>query len=416
MVRKVLYERLLKLGSKIKEPIKLDIEKELLEAILFDKQENGRKEIAPDFDKLINKIDLTGVSFADVNVRNDDIDASNTDFLGAQIGSKEVEFLIDNIILSSSATVEDVEHKTNVDTELVEAILFDNQEDGSKKLAFGFNEFIDKIDLTDISFSGVDVRNIDFTGSKGVKINPQTVKSKSLCGTKLCDTEIIGSFAGVDITSTDFTGSKGAKIDPQAVFMCSMEGTILNGVEIIGSFDYVDIYGTDFTGSKGAKIDPQTVPYGEMAGTKFKDAEIIGSFDECQISKVDFTGSKGAKVNPQTIWNKDLFYTTLCDTEIIGPFDDVDICGTDFTGSKGAKIDLQAIRNKDLAGTILCDAEITGSLDGIYIYDADFKGSNFKSLSITEILDILDTISDLENADSGQKSGFETSGVQKLKK
>lgn len=63
------------------------------------------------------------------------------------------------------------------------------------------------VDFTGVSFDDVDVRCIDFTGSKGVKINPKTVYDKSLWGTKLSDVEIVGSFDGVDTRETDFTGS-----------------------------------------------------------------------------------------------------------------------------------------------------------------------------------------------------------------
>ena len=206
MVRKVLYERLLKLGSKIKEPIKLDIEKELLEAILFDKQENGGKKFAHRFD-------------------------------------------------------EEFEHP--------------------------FDKIIYKIDLTDVSFDGVYVGSIDFTGSKGVKINPQTIKNKVLFGTKLSGVEIIGPFDGVDIRTTDFTGSRGAKINPQTVKSKRLCGTELCDTEIIGSFAGVDITGTDFTGSKGAKLDPQTVKNRNLDGTTLRDVKIEGSFDGINTSNTN---------------------------------------------------------------------------------------------------------------------------------
>ena len=120
---------------------------------------------------------------------------------------------------------------------------------------------IKKLNLSGVCFDGINVKGFDFTGSKGAKINPQTVGCKSLQNTTLSGVEIIGSFDSVDIEGTDFTGSKGAKINPQTVECKSLAGTTLNGVEIIGSLDGVDIEGTDFTGSLFAKMEQRKVKY-----------------------------------------------------------------------------------------------------------------------------------------------------------
>ena len=291
MVRKVLYERLLKLGSKIKEPIKLDIEKELLEAILFDKQENGGKKFAHRFD-------------------------------------------------------EEFEHP--------------------------FDKIIYKIDLTDVSFDGVYVGSIDFTGSKGVKINPQTIKNKVLFGTKL------------------------------------------SGVEIIGPFDGVDIRTTDFTGSRGAKINPQTIKNKTLVETKLSDVEIIGPFDGVDIRTTDFTGSRGAKINPQTVKSKRLCGTELCDTEIIGSFAGVDITGTDFTGSKGAKLDPQTVKNRNLDGTTLRDVKIEGSFDGINTSNTNIYDAQIYNMEVKSVIDnILNSLAKVEEVEHQSK---DNSAVQKIKK
>ena len=152
---------------------------------------------------------------------------------------------------------------------------------------------IKKPDLSGVCFDNIDVRSFDFTGCKGVKINPREVLGRSLENTKLNGVEIIGSFDGVDIECTDFTGSKGAKIDPQTIRNKNLSGITLSDAEIIGPFDGVDIRFTDFTGSKGAKIDPQTVRYRSLRNTKLSGVEIIGFLDGVDMSFTDFTNLTG---------------------------------------------------------------------------------------------------------------------------
>ena len=65
-----------------------------------------------------------------------------------------------------------------------------------------------KIDLSNVSFDNVDVELVDFTGTKGVKLNPQKVYDKSLYGAKLNGVEIIGNIDGVETHLTDFSGAK----------------------------------------------------------------------------------------------------------------------------------------------------------------------------------------------------------------
>lgn len=63
------------------------------------------------------------------------------------------------------------------------------------------------IDFADVSFNDVDIRCIDFTGSKGVEIDPETVYDRSLWGAKLNGVKIVGALDGVYIEEADFTGS-----------------------------------------------------------------------------------------------------------------------------------------------------------------------------------------------------------------
>jgi len=116
--------------------------------------------------------------------------------------------------------------------EMLEKLIFLQDEEGRKTFAFDFN-LIKKIDLGGVSFDDASVEYVDFTGSKGAVINPQTVYGKSLLGAKLADAEIKGTFDGVNIRGADFTGSKGeAVINPQTVFLGSLVGTTLSDVKL----------------------------------------------------------------------------------------------------------------------------------------------------------------------------------------
>ena len=144
--------------------------------------------------------------------------------------------------------------KLNISGDILDRLIFDYyKSEDKKRIAFDFN-LIKKLDLTDALFDKVNVQNIDFTGSKGVKINPQIVYKKSLYSTKLADVEIVGTFDETDVRYTNFKGSKGAKINPQTVHLQSLLGTMLTDVEIVGSLDFSILIDTDFTGSKGGKI------------------------------------------------------------------------------------------------------------------------------------------------------------------
>lgn len=144
--------------------------------------------------------------------------------------------------------------KFNMSHNMLERLIFLNE--GKRKvIAFDF-ELIKKLDLSNVSFDNVDVKGRDFTGSKGVKINPQTVYNKSLYQTKLTNVELDGSFNGVHVEFADFTGSKGAIIDPQTVYDKSLFSTKLKDVKINGIFEGVNVYKADFTGAIiNSKID-----------------------------------------------------------------------------------------------------------------------------------------------------------------
>lgn len=95
-------------------------------------------------------------------------------------------------------------------------------------------ELIKKLDLSDITFRNVDIDGLDFTGSYGVKINPQIVFDKSCRLTKFKDVEFVGSFDDVDIYGADFTGSKEAFISISKVRDC--RDTNFNDAFVVGLY------------------------------------------------------------------------------------------------------------------------------------------------------------------------------------
>ena len=243
--------------------------------------------------------------------------------------------------------------KLNIDKQIFRQILFEDNQFAIP------NNLWKLLDLSGVSFDGVKISYIDFTGSKGVVIDPQKVYDKNLFDTKLAGVEIKGSFDGVNIMKTDFTGYKGEVVmDPQKVYKKSLRGTKLANVEIKGLLDDVDVVGADFTGSNGAVMDPQKVYNKNLYVTKLANVEIIGSFDGVNVQQTNFTGSKGGVIDPQTVAYKNLYSTKLKDVEIKGSLKGVVLSWTNFTGSNGALMNFEEAEAAKEARAILTDVRI----------------------------------------------------------
>lgn len=218
--------------------------------------------------------------------------------------------------------------KLNIPKLVLNMILFDNKlGDSRRDFAIPF-ELMKKLHFERVSFNNVPVSCLDFTGTRGVKIDPQGVYKKDLSGTVLCDTEITGPFDDVRVMATNFKGAKNAKVNPQKVFNRDLFHTVLSGVEISGPFDDVSIVSTNFTGSRGAIINPQTVRGKDLTNAVLKGVKITGFFTGATIVGANFEGALGAKVNPQTVRGRDLKNTNLGNAEIIGSFEKCNIDGT----------------------------------------------------------------------------------------
>jgi len=90
------------------------------------------------------------------------------------------------------------------DKGLLRKIIFDDDRFDSS-----LTNILFKIDFSNISFDGYNLQDgvNNFKGSKGAKIDPQTVKDKDFYRTNCADVEFIGSFDGVKRTLTKLEGS-----------------------------------------------------------------------------------------------------------------------------------------------------------------------------------------------------------------
>lgn len=192
--------------------------------------------------------------------------------------------------------------KLNIPTDLLEKLIFDETYcyDGKYRgIAAGFKDF-KLLDMTGVSWYRGDMSYMDFSGTKGVKINPQEVADKKFYHTVLKDVKIDGSFYDCYIEGADFRGTVNTSaipINPQKVQGASLKFTHLEGVEITGSLDGIHVTGTDFTGVIGdVFLNPQTVYGKNISDTKLAGVTIIGDFTDCEFEGTDFTGSKGAVI------------------------------------------------------------------------------------------------------------------------
>lgn len=167
------------------------------------------------------------------------------------------------------------------------------------------SNIIKYLDFSDVSFDKIDVREVDFTGSIGVNLDPQKVYKKSLYKTKLGNIDFKGkSFDGVNVQFADFTNTENVNLDPQTVKGKSLYCSNVNGINFAFKlFSKVDVRGANFTGATKVWLNPQKV-YGK-------------SLRSCILNGIDFKGKS---------------------------FDNVDIRWASFEGALNFKIDLTKIK------------------------------------------------------------------------
>lgn len=305
-----------------------------------------------------------------------------------------------------------------IDKEILEEIVFDTNVEHVETYRTFAKEFINNglykmIDYTGISFDGF-LCSIDFTGIKGVTINPQKVFNKSLGNSILNGVTLDLSTGGFEDVLISWTSFKGAKtkdgsaitIDPQILGLDSMCYCDFDSVKFHGSFKGKDIIHSNFSGSAGAVIVPQELGQKSVYGAILNGVEFNGNFDGVNVMAADFTGSTNAVIDPQKVKDKALSWATLKDAIIFGEnMDGVKIDGTNFQGHKGIiKINPQTIYNSDFELTYLADTIIVGSTDGCSFISTSFKGSTGAIIYKTKCFVSDDTdLTDTELVDEKEK-------------
>ena len=95
--------------------------------------------------------------------------------------------------------------KLNVRSELAEEILFNIDEFGMKTFAFPV-ELMKKVNFDGISFDGFLAYGFDFTGFKGISIDPQKVFDKNLSYANLNGVTIVNTFDDVKLDGVQSEG------------------------------------------------------------------------------------------------------------------------------------------------------------------------------------------------------------------
>ncbi len=125
--------------------------------------------------------------------------------------------------------------KLDIDKEILQDILFEDNEFAIP------NNLWKLLDLSNVSFDGVDIQGANFKGSKGGRVNPQTVLNKNLFDTILTNVEITGSLDGVNVEKADFTGSNGVLMNFEEAEAAKEVGANLTDVRIINNDEYKQI-------------------------------------------------------------------------------------------------------------------------------------------------------------------------------
>lgn len=207
-----------KINSRQNQKIKID--KDFIQVIL--------RELVCSYSDILKLIDLKGVSFAGIDIRNKDLSGTNAD----------------------------IDPQT-----------------------------IYKKDLHGVDLSGLDMRDKDFTGVylvdtnlsyTNADIDPQTIYNKNLYGAILCGLDMDGKdFTGVNIKETNLSYTK-ANVDPQKVYDKNLWGTNLSGLDMSDK-DFIDVclIETKLNYTK-ANVDPQKIYKKDLTGTNLTGCTIIG--------------------------------------------------------------------------------------------------------------------------------------------
>lgn len=231
-----------------------------------------------------------------------------------------------------------------LDVDNLEKVLFYESTNG-KRFAID-RKIARKIDMSDVCFDGMNVCGFNFTGFKGVKINPNRVYERKFSDTNLAGVEFTEEFNNCSLNDVSFAGSKGAFINPRKNTI--LRRNVFTDVMFMGAITSADITYCNFAGSKNAVISLNVPgvqqPINVLYGATLTDATIVGSFDGCSIRGVNFKGAKNEngeniRINLNELASSDLSNCVFDGVEFTEPSKRFTIMtGADFTGSKGACI------------------------------------------------------------------------------
>lgn len=194
------------------------------------------------------------------------------------LGQKKIEKLREELIKELTNYEGEEKLKLNISKNLLNSLVFTTYND-YKVLAIPF-ELLKKLDLSKLSFNKVRIVGLDFTGTYGVKINPQQVWNKDFYNVKLNGVELVGSFYGTKLKFTDFTGSKGALISSETLLDNIQYNVILCDAEVLDNVDGEWYKYSDFEGTKYELIKFYQYKQMKQQGMLFKEAEKVESLYE----------------------------------------------------------------------------------------------------------------------------------------
>lgn len=194
------------------------------------------------------------------------------------LGQNKIEKLREELIKELINYEGEEKLKLNITKPLLNSLVFTACND-YKVFAIPF-ELLKKLDLSKLSFDKVRIVGLDFTGTYGVKINPQQVWNKNFYNVKLNGVELIGPFYGAKIRYTDFTGSKGALIDSETLLDSIQYNVILRDAEVLDNVDGEYYKYSNFEGTKDELTKFYKYKKKKQQGVLFKEAEKVESLDE----------------------------------------------------------------------------------------------------------------------------------------
>lgn len=118
---------------------------------------------------------------------------------------KEMRDLIREGLKLELTKIEEGTARIRLDSDILEELLFNVDENGMKTFAFPV-ELMKKINFEGISFDDFFAYGFDFSGFKGVSIDPQKVYDKNLSFSNLNGVRVINTFDDVNLEGINSDG------------------------------------------------------------------------------------------------------------------------------------------------------------------------------------------------------------------